>query len=392
MAENRNESSDMPAPFARDEEDSYEVERESVVTMLERERRSVPSSLFALSLLAVAISFQPAAGTLWLLLGARIVSFLFTRSSAGNLERRMRAGLPLTFARTRLMLGMIFTGITLGALLWPPAPGAGATVPQIAIEVVVILTTTLVAVTLAALPRSRDAMLLAFWATVAAIIMVHPERIAPELLLVLTVTVIGIRMYSASAGRHIRSAAATIVENRRLSEDLASALAHAEFLSWRDPLTGLLNRRKLFEDLAQMQGEGRHHVLTMDLDRFKAINDRFGHGAGDHVLIAAADAMRDLIADLPGGRHEVFRLGGEEFLLILEGLCDDEAVEAAEELRRRIALVGSTLHSYTGVHVTASVGIAEWSPDETLDDVLVRSDLACYEAKGRGRDRVCAAA
>lgn len=392
MVVDRSDSSDLSPSLAGGDEASREVECESVVTMLERERRALTSSLFSLSIFAVAIAFLPNPGVMWFLLAARFVSFLFTRTSAGNLERCIRGGLPLSLARARLAIAMVFTGVTLGLLLWPPPPGQGSTTPQIAIEVAVVITITLVAVTLAALPRSRDAMLAAFAATVAAIILLHPNRIEPELLLVLAVTVTGIRMYSATAGRHIRSAAAMLVENRRLSEDLASALAHAEFLSWRDPLTGLLNRRKLFEDLAQMQGVGKHHVLTVDLDRFKALNDRFGHGAGDHVLIATADAMRALLASLPGGKHEVFRLGGEEFLLILEGLGDDQAAAAAEDLRRRIANVGATLHSYVGVHVTASVGIAEWGDDETLDDVLVRSDLACYEAKGRGRDRVCAAA
>lgn len=371
---------------------AHEVQREAVVGMLERERRSLPSSLLSLSLLSAAIAFLPDRRLMAAFLMARIVSFLLTRSTARALAKRLRERVSLEWARRRVVAGMMLTGVTLGLLLWPQDPAAPV-VAVVAIRVTTLVTITLISVTLAALTTGRDAMLASFWVTGVAIVLFHPAGLPLGMILVLTLLVAGVRMYASSAGKHIVSSAEIFVENRRLSEDLATALAHAEFLSWRDPLTGLLNRRRLFEDREEEgpQPEPRH-LLTIDLDHFKAINDRLGHAAGDHVLIAAADAIRELIAELPSGPHRAFRVGGEEFLVILFGLEHACAHAAAEALRARIARCGARLTQYDGLTVTASIGLAEWREGEGLDEVMLRSDLACYEAKDDGRDRVCAAA
>ncbi len=371
---------------------AYEVQREAVVGMLERERRSMPASLLALSLLAVATSFLPDPRMMALLLLARIFSFLLTRSAARALEARLRARAPLAWAQRRVVAAMMLTGVTLGLLLWPQHPAAPSAAVA-ALFLTAVVTLTLISVTLAALAAGRDAMLASFWLTTTAIVLFHPAQVPPAMVLVVTLLAVGVRMYTSSAGKHIVNSAEVFVENRRLSEDLATALAHAEFLSWRDPLTGLLNRRRLFENREEEAPlpEPRH-LLTIDLDHFKAINDSLGHAAGDHVLIAAADAIRELIAELPAGPHRAFRVGGEEFLVILFGLEHACAHAAAEALRARIARSGEHLTQYEGLSVTASLGLAEWRKGEPLDEVLLRSDLACYEAKGHGRDRVCAAA
>lgn len=377
-------------PIGADE--AHEVQRVTVVAMLERERRALTSSLMSQALLAAAIAFLPDPRLMFGLLLARTVSFLITRNAARDLETCVRERKPQRWARVRLVLAMMLTGVTLGLLLWPQDPGAPVAA-VVGIKVVTIITATLIAVTLAAFRAGRDALLLGFWATTSAIIVFHPAGISLWLLLVPVMICVGVRMYSAQTARHMVSAAEIQVENRRLSEDLATALAHAEFLSWRDPLTGLLNRRRLFEDREEDTDlPDPRHLLTIDLDHFKAINDRLGHAAGDHVLIAAADAIRELMAELPGGTHRAFRVGGEEFLVILFGLEHACAHAAAEALRARIARCGSQLTQYGGLTVTASIGIAEWGKDEGLDEVMLRSDLACYEAKGHGRDRVCAAA
>nr|WP_282099707.1 GGDEF domain-containing protein [Qipengyuania qiaonensis] len=205
--------------------------------------------------------------------------------------------------------------------------------------------------------------------------------------------VAGIRIYSSSTGQHIRSSARTLVENRRLSEDLADALAHAEFLSWRDPLTGLFNRRMLFEETRMENSAHSRHLLTIDLDRFKTINDTFGHGVGDRVLIATADAIREWCAALGGaGSHIAYRLGGEEFLVIARGLDDAEIAEAAEDLRALIAGLQDRFTEQPGIRISASIGFSAWLFGEVLDDALIRADIACYEAKKTGRNRVRRAA
>ncbi|EDL50118.1 response regulator [Erythrobacter sp. SD-21] len=205
-------------------------------------------------------------------------------------------------------------------------------------------------------------------------------------------TAIGIRMYAYNTGEHIVTAAAVLVENRQLSEDLSDALAHAEYLGVRDPLTGLYNRRKLFEERDDGQEGQLRQVLMIDLDRFKSINDRFGHAAGDRVLVATASAIRNCLERMDGTSDLAFRLGGEEFVAILDSEDFEKARSIAEELRRDIARIALD-ESHTGSFETsASIGLASWHPGEKLDDVLHRADAACYKAKNEGRNRVRSAA
>lgn len=372
--------------------ESHEIEREAVIAMLERERHSLSASLISFVLLAVGVAMVPNTAFMAMLLGLRFLSFLFTRHTASRLESLVRARKPLKSARLAMAGAMSLTGVTLALLLWPPLPDA----PVVAVSLlrgVVIVAVTLIAVTFAALPTARDAMLASFWMTAFGFIVLGPEVKNPALIAILALIVLGIRIYSSSTGHHIRRSARMLVENRQLSEDLASALAHAEFLSSRDPLTGLFNRRKLFEEI-RFDGSGlSRHLLTIDLDRFKAINDTFGHGAGDNVLIATADTIREWAGALGDpSQHPSFRQGGEEFLVILRGLGDAEAMDAAERLRRKIADLAHRFSDYPGIAISASIGLTTWRFGEGLDDALQRADRACYEAKDTGRNRVRRAA
>ncbi|QYJ06408.1 GGDEF domain-containing protein [Qipengyuania flava] len=372
--------------------DDYEIEREAVIAMLERERRSLTASLVALSLLAIGVAMLPNPGLMVVLLALRVVSFLFTRTAASRLEKKVRARDPLRRSRWILFGAMLLTGVTLALMLWPQ-PQAAPPVAVALIQIVIIVAITLISVTLAALPASRDAMLFAFWGTASALILLHPADIDPMLIAVITLGVTGVRIYSANTGQHMRSSARILVENRELSEDLADALAHAEFLSWRDPLTGLFNRRMLFEETRKERSARARHLLTIDLDRFKAINDTFGHGVGDHVLIAAADAIRDWSASLGDpDEHPAFRLGGEEFLVILRGLDDTAALDQAERLRMQISALEDQFTDHPGIAISASIGLSAWRFGESLDDALMRADIACYEAKNTGRNKVRRAA
>ncbi|MBX7500086.1 diguanylate cyclase [Qipengyuania sp. YG27] len=383
---------DSVGVFSRIPVDSSEIEREAVIAMLERERRSLPSSLIAMALMALGVAMLPDVAFMAGLLALRLASFLFTRTAASMLERRVRARTPLKNSRRILILAMVLTGVTLALLLWPqPADSPLGAVRMI--QLVVVVAVTLISVTLAALPRSVDAMLGSFWVTACALILFHPANGDLAMIGVVTLVLLGIRLYSSSAGLHMRSAAQILVENRQLSEDLADALAHAEFLSWRDPLTGLFNRRKLFEE-TRLDGSGlSRHLLTIDLDRFKAINDTYGHAVGDRVLIATADVIRDWCRALgEDGAHQCFRLGGEEFLVFARGFDDAEMIEAAEQLRGRIAELGQLFPDHPEIAISASIGLTCWRFGEGLDDALQRSDGACYEAKDHGRNRVRRAA
>jgi diguanylate cyclase (GGDEF)-like protein len=154
-----------------------------------------------------------------------------------------------------------------------------------------------------------------------------------------------------------------------------------------DPLTGLFNRNALEQRLAEIDGEpcgadrGQSHALLLcDLDHFKRVNDQLGHAAGDAVLQDVAYTMR---AALRAG-DSIYRIGGEEILVVLPGASEEDAVAIAERLRQAVRK-----RRPVGVGVTISIGAAVSRPDlVNTDDLVARADAALYSAKAGGRDRV----
>jgi diguanylate cyclase (GGDEF)-like protein len=159
----------------------------------------------------------------------------------------------------------------------------------------------------------------------------------------------------------------------------------------RDPMTGLFNRRSLFEHASREQARCERHgtplsLVMLDIDRFKSVNDGHGHAAGDEVICQAAGRIAGELRDT----DSAFRLGGEEFLVLLPATGLDAAVAVAERLRGAIS--GTAMHS-TGARVTASLGVTELVRGaEDWEAALRRADAALYRAKREGRDRVVALA
>lgn len=171
-------------------------------------------------------------------------------------------------------------------------------------------------------------------------------------------------------------------EVRALQESLREQSTH-------DPLTGLYNRRYLEEtfgrELILAEREGHPiSVIMSDLDHFKAVNDRYGHLAGDEVLRVFGELMKR-----HARRSDIYcRYGGEEFLLVLPRMAEKSAVERAEQLRSALAAtpVG---YDATQIMVTASFGVATFPRDgRTGDELIVAADSALYAAKAAGRNRV----
>jgi diguanylate cyclase (GGDEF)-like protein len=160
-------------------------------------------------------------------------------------------------------------------------------------------------------------------------------------------------------------------------------------LAATDPLTGLPNRRYLLE-MGNKEFErvrrfsARASVVMIDLDHFKAVNDTYGHAAGDEALHQVSQACKAELRQI----DIVARLGGEEFVVVLPGADEAAATIVAEGLR--CAVLGTPFGS--GVHpfrVTASFGVAQISgTDVTFDASLSRADMALYRAKRAGRNRV----
>jgi diguanylate cyclase (GGDEF)-like protein/PAS domain S-box-containing protein len=167
------------------------------------------------------------------------------------------------------------------------------------------------------------------------------------------------------------------------------ALRRQTWEASHDVLTGLANRRE-FNDrleaaLVSAQHNGRSHVVcVMDLDRFKVINDSFGHAAGDELLKELATLMRSRVRE-----SDTFaRLGGDEFALLLEGCQLERARLIAADL---VAAVRDYRYHHRGrsMSVGLSLGLATAEAGLTASEVLAMADTACYLAKEQGRDRVC---
>lgn len=153
-----------------------------------------------------------------------------------------------------------------------------------------------------------------------------------------------------------------------------------ERLSQRDALTGLLNRRAIEQNFEQYRAEGYRTLAVLDLDHFKAINDAHGHVVGDAVLKAAAEALqRD-------PQVHAFRLGGEEFVLLVRG---EDARARAERRRQAIPAIVAAAVPGLGRPVTASMGMTDASPnaDAEFAELYEQADRLLYYAKVAGRNR-----
>ena len=184
--------------------------------------------------------------------------------------------------------------------------------------------------------------------------------------------------------RLLADQAVIALENTRL-------FGEVQQLAVTDELTGLANRRQLFSvaehEFERAKRYGRPlSALMIDIDDFKRVNDRYGHGVGDQVLTGLADSLRRHVR----GLDVIGRYGGEEFMAILPEVDEHMAHEIAERLRLAVAATpqGS---DRTAVWVTISIGAATVGPDcKELSELVAAADRALYAAKQAGRNRTCA--
>jgi len=172
-----------------------------------------------------------------------------------------------------------------------------------------------------------------------------------------------------------------------MQEQLLSSEHDLEALAYYDELTGVANRRFAVRQLHALLSRARRHdqelsVILLDADRFKALNDRHGHGAGDDVLRGLADRLRSRMRE----EDVVARFGGEEFLVILPDTGASGAATAAEDLREAVAAQPFEVGRFA-LPLTVSAGWATWG-GESLERLIARADRGLYAAKESGRDCV----
>lgn len=170
--------------------------------------------------------------------------------------------------------------------------------------------------------------------------------------------------------------------------ELLNLSRRLDYLSRKDELTGLSNRRDMFEnlrnELGRLERSGKNFsVLIADIDNFKLINDTYGHDCGDHCLKEIAKVLSENTQK----RDSVARWGGEEFLIFLPETSGKHAKSTAERLRVAIENLVISCEEHS-ISVTTSIGVAEYQPDQTLNALINQADKQLYLAKNNGRNRV----
>ncbi len=172
----------------------------------------------------------------------------------------------------------------------------------------------------------------------------------------------------------------------RVNRELQTSQQQLRQLSMTDPLTGLANRRELMERLEQALERARRYgsvfsLIMADIDFFKQVNDSYGHDVGDQVIKAVATMMAGAVrtTDL------VARIGGEEFVVLLQEADLQVAAQLAERLRQ---MTSELRFDAIAGGIRCSFGVAQYAPEMPLQQLLKHADLALYTSKHAGRDRV----
>lgn len=195
-----------------------------------------------------------------------------------------------------------------------------------------------------------------------------------------------------SKEEQLKDVQARLQEAESEAEALRRTLIEHKSRARRDTLTGIANREAYEQRLHQEYAHWKRYrrplsLIVADIDRFKQINDEYGHATGDQVLQHVAGVLR---RHLRSADH-LARYGGEEFVVLMPETDSDEARQAAEKLRRAVGGNPWTTEGGSAVQVTLSFGVTEFLADDTGESVFERADRALYDAKHAGRDRVVAA-
>ncbi|MDF1882568.1 diguanylate cyclase [Sulfurimonas sp. SAG-AH-194-C21] len=166
---------------------------------------------------------------------------------------------------------------------------------------------------------------------------------------------------------------------------LSQTLKKLEDLATKDYLTGIYNRRMFFQlGETLLRTNEKVFGVMIDIDKFKNINDTYGHCFGDTVLKSVVNTIQKFVT-----QDMVFaRLGGEEFALLIQSDSEDAVLQKVEQIRQAVQAIEES-HENSTVKITISNGIANSKEYDTLNTLMAQADEALYDAKGSGRNKVC---
>ena len=184
----------------------------------------------------------------------------------------------------------------------------------------------------------------------------------------------------------------TQLQVRALIKELESSKNALKHLSETDPMTDLCNRRHLNHTSKSIMELARRNktaltVVMLDIDKFKKVNDTYGHDVGDNIIISIANILLEITrkSDL------ACRFGGEEFILLLPETSLEGAMVIAEKIRKKVESFSLRLEDEREVNITISLGVSQVDTenDLSMESAIKRADIALYKAKENGRNKVC---
>lgn len=239
--------------------------------------------------------------------------------------------------------------------------------------------------------------LVCFGGVIASDLYLRPDEINLKLSLMQWLILASAQTWIALFGSYVRRLSERLKKQRhvlqhsnhkmqRANEELEQAMEQLDEIAGTDELTGILNRRRFFEECRlRLENTDQYQASALcmiDLDHFKKVNDRYGHQAGDLVLERFCQVTRECLrgSDLFG------RYGGEEFILLLPQTNQDSGVQIAERIR--LAFEQFSFDGIEpGLRMSASIGVTLHRWGETLEETLKRADQALYQAKSSGRNQ-----
>jgi diguanylate cyclase (GGDEF)-like protein len=365
-----------------------EINRQILQEILEVERHTTAANCLVWALVVVAAATMPIRDAFILPMALRLAVMVNTKLTFAAMRRKLAEGGDYTRLFSRLLFALAVGGMAWAATLLPllaygePHPArllaGGGTLIGVAI----------ISSLLSPNPKMSSAFHGGFVVVLGlGLVWINRGNGDMYALAGLAGLITIFTAYSRATATAQRRSAELFIENLKVGKVLAEALGQAKFLAERDPLTGLYNRRALFELAGRLADHRMRHVMVLDLDRFKTINDRFGHATGDEVLVRAGRVLSETAARLGEGKAVAARIGGEEFALIIDTDNVELARLSAEGVRHAMALIARDLNRESLV-TSVSIGLGQWQAGDDLGTALNLADGALYHAKNNGRDRV----
>lgn len=379
----------VSAPIHPEREETHKFEVQKAILFAEREITSVWSSLVGVAIVTLCGISQPANELLFGAIILRLASLWFNHHMASRILANARKNIVVQGQLWKLACGLAVGGTSWALLFISVWDDFTTALPATIIAATALSAVTIVTLTIALDHRANFLFRLGHWGIVFPYMLVHIDDYGILLPIGSAAIIIVLHLFGKTVSDQALESIRTRLENAALNESLIltnegleQALIRSEYLANHDCLTGLLNRRAFERELAIMPAE-KTYILLCDIDKFKPINDIFGHDVGDVVIQSVSDLLKKSVRK---GDY-VCRWGGEEFIIALP-LNGDESILVIAE--RMLHMVEN--HRIKGlpksVKTTMSIGIALWDGESPLTKTIAEADAAMYHVKSMGGNAI----